>query len=85
MGKYLLWAIIILGALFAARIIAHRSAAKSAAKDKPAGAPSPSAVSEHMVRCAHCGIHLPQSDAMLIEGNTWCTQEHARLGVREHV
>ncbi|ARP79760.1 hypothetical protein CAL12_02245 [Bordetella genomosp. 8] len=33
---------------------------------------------EQMVRCAHCGIHLPRSDAALVDGRTWC-QEHARL------
>lgn len=35
---------------------------------------------EAMVRCAHCGIHLPRSEALLQGGQTWCSQEHARLG-----
>ncbi len=84
MGKYLLWAIVILAALLAARIIAHRSAARSLGKNKPAaGQQAGSAASESMVRCDHCGIHMPQSEAMLIEGHTWCSQEHARLGVRD--
>lgn len=84
MGKYLLWGIIILGALLAARIIAHRSAARTLTKNKPgATKQDEKSVTEQMVRCAHCGIHMPQSDAMLIEGLTWCSQEHARLGVRE--
>lgn len=84
MGKYLLWGIIILGGLLAARIIAHRSAARSQVKNKPAeGSQAQAAASENMVRCAHCGIHMPQSEAMLIEGHTWCSQEHARLGVRD--
>jgi uncharacterized protein len=83
MGKYVLWAIVILGALLVARMIAHRSAAKSLAKGKPAPQQPDSGASENMVRCAHCGIHLPQSEAILIEGRTWCSQEHVRLGVRE--
>jgi len=33
-----------------------------------------------MVRCAHCGIHLPRSEALLQGGQTWCSAEHARLG-----
>jgi uncharacterized protein len=37
---------------------------------------------ESMVRCAHCGIHLPRSEALLIQGKTWCSEEHARLGHR---
>ncbi|OWT74705.1 MULTISPECIES: PP0621 family protein [unclassified Achromobacter] len=35
---------------------------------------------EQMVRCAHCGIHLPRSEAVLSAGETYCGQEHARLG-----
>ena len=85
MGKYLLWGIIILGALLAARIIAHRSASKSVAKNKSAAArATQSGATENMVRCAHCGIHLPQSDAVRIDGRIWCSQEHARLGWRDH-
>jgi len=33
-----------------------------------------------MVRCAHCGIHLPRSEAVLQNGLTWCSTEHAALG-----
>lgn len=84
MGKYLLWAIIILGALMAARLIAHRSAARTLTKNKPgASQQNEKSTTEQMVRCAHCGIHMPQSEAMLIEGQTWCSQEHARLGAKE--
>jgi uncharacterized protein len=39
-------------------------------------------VAEQMVRCAHCGIHLPRSEALLSNGQTWCCAEHARLGAR---
>lgn len=83
MGKYVLWAIVILGALLVARMIAHRSAAKSLAKTPSPTQQPDSGASEIMVRCAHCGIHLPQSEALLVEGRTWCSQEHLKLGVRE--
>jgi uncharacterized protein len=36
-----------------------------------------------MVRCAHCGIHMPRSEAVLSDGKTWCSPEHAKLGVRQ--
>jgi uncharacterized protein len=39
--------------------------------------------SEQMVRCAHCGIHLPRSEAVLSAGETYCGQEHARLGAAQ--
>lgn len=38
---------------------------------------------EPMVRCAHCGIHLPRSEALMKNGQTWCSDAHAQLGVRQ--
>jgi uncharacterized protein len=43
--------------------------------------PRPTAPYEEMVRCAHCGVHLPQSRAV---GNSrqgyFCTEEHRLVG-----
>lgn len=33
-----------------------------------------------MVRCARCGVHLPGSEAIRIGSQSFCSQEHARLG-----
>ena len=34
-----------------------------------------------MVSCAHCGLHLPQPDAVEGEGGRhYCSTEHRRLG-----
>ncbi|WP_374567830.1 PP0621 family protein [Ideonella sp.] len=36
-----------------------------------------------MVSCAHCGLHLPQPDAVEGEGGRhYCSAEHRRLGPR---
>ncbi len=71
-------------ALTIARIVARASIRNSQgarAAQKPRGRRAPAAMpAEQMVRCAHCGIHLPRSEAALIGGRTWCSQEHARLG-----
>ena len=38
---------------------------------------------EDMVRCAHCGVHLPASDALATAGDAvFCSAEHRRLGAR---
>lgn len=88
MGKILFWIIVILVALVAARVITRNNARNqedqepSVAKDKAAplqGNP------ESMVRCEHCGIHLPRSEALLSGGRTWCSQEHAKLGDKTRV
>lgn len=38
--------------------------------------------SQDMVRCAHCGLHLPAPDAVQAGGRTYCSAEHAAAGSR---
>ncbi|SIT14468.1 PP0621 family protein [Achromobacter sp. MFA1 R4] len=85
MGKLLFWIVLIVLVLFVARI-AGRMAAQRQADAKPGQKktsrkepPQPKPL-ESMVRCAHCGIHLPRSEALLQNGQTWCSADHARLG-----
>ncbi len=33
-------------------------------------------VTEDMVRCAHCGVHLPKGESILAGGNYFCGKEH---------
>lgn len=81
MGKLLFWVVLIIAVLFVARIAARMAAARQADEQKPARRnPPPAAAPESMVRCAHCGIHLPRSEAVLQNGLTWCSTEHAALG-----
>ncbi len=88
MGKILFWVLIIICVLFVARLIAHKSNKRMRQSpprpaDTVAGkTPPPQQPGEPMVRCAHCGIHLPRSEALLSQGQTWCGAEHARLGVK---
>ncbi len=35
-----------------------------------------SAAAEDMVRCVHCGVHLPKSESILSGGNIFCSTEH---------
>lgn len=84
MGKLLLWILVILAVMMVMRIVAARNSAKHAAHQPappPARQPGQDSV-ESMVRCEHCGIHLPRSEATLVNGKTWCGPEHARLGAR---
>jgi uncharacterized protein len=45
---------------------------KVAQQDQP---PIQSAA-EDMVRCAHCGVHLPKSESILSEENYFCSAAH---------
>jgi uncharacterized protein len=36
---------------------------------------------EQMVACAHCGLHVPESEGVRA-GGFFCSEEHRRLGPR---
>lgn len=47
----------------------------------PPPAPAQGATPQAMVRCAHCGLHLPQADALAdADGRPYCSQAHRLLG-----
>lgn len=82
MGKFLLWAVIILAVLFVSRILNHQKAqARQAAARRQED--DSRLAAESMVRCAHCQIYMPRSEAYMSQGQTWCSAEHARLGLRK--
>jgi uncharacterized protein len=35
---------------------------------------------EDMVKCAHCGVNMPRSEAIFSGGEFFCTPEHKQLG-----
>ena len=55
---------------------AQRAAQQARAREQPQAAqrgPAP------MVRCRHCGVHLPESDAVRGALGPYCGNEHRRL------
>jgi uncharacterized protein len=82
MGKTLFWIAVFFGVLLASRFLAHHAAKKRSreeqARQTPRNNPLPS--SEQMVRCAHCNVFLPHSEAVLSHDETWCSEAHAKLG-----
>lgn len=83
MGKILFWLLLILGAMILARLLAsHKLQRKATPAPQRARQGGPGSTNEPMVRCAHCHIYLPRSDALLKSGETWCCADHARLGKR---
>jgi uncharacterized protein len=67
MGKVIFWIVVIFAVLLCLRLYnisqQKRKAKKSAAAPKRA---------EAMVRCARCGVYLPRSDALLVDGTLHC-------------
>ena len=35
--------------------------------------------SERMIACLHCGLHVPESEAVQDDGRAFCCREHLRL------
>lgn len=33
-------------------------------------------IAEDMVRCTHCGVHLPKGESIQAEGHFFCSVEH---------
>ena len=77
--KFVTWLLIILAAMTVSRMINARNAVARRTAAQPGKAPPSNAI-EPMVNCAHCGIYMPRSEALLIGKRTWCCEDHARLG-----
>ena len=43
------------------------------------GQPPRTAAPEDMVRCEHCGVHLPRSESHSSGGKFFCSEDHLRL------
>ena len=71
MGKFIFWIVVVFAVLLGLRLLnagkAKRRANESRDRANKAGAPG-----ETMVRCANCGVFLPQGDARPVAGGYVC-------------
>jgi uncharacterized protein len=44
----------------------------------------PSRKPVRMVRCAHCGLHLPERESVRLNGQPFCSWEHAEAWKKKH-
>ncbi len=73
MGRLLLLALAVLVLVWLVRRALAARRADGARRDAQGG---------ELVRCAHCGVHLPRAEARAELGRDYCSEEHARLGPR---
>ncbi len=66
--KYLIWFLVILLAIWAFK--RSRRVNTDTPQAKAPAAPT------HMAVCLHCGIHLPQDEAVAGEKGLYCSTEH---------
>lgn len=69
--KYLIWLLVILLAIW---VIKRNRKADADAVDPPQK--QPLAAPSNMLTCLHCGIHLPQDEAVAGEQGPYCSTEH---------
>ncbi len=69
MSKFLLLILVVVAAWWLAKGFRRRDAEKDA----------PDAAPEQMVTCGHCGLYLPQSEAIADGDKFFCSAEHRRL------
>lgn len=70
--KLLLWGLIILAILWLLR-----SKKSQAGATPSAGGHAASKGTEPMLQCAHCGVYVPASDAIVaVSGSSYCSEEH---------
>jgi uncharacterized protein len=66
MAKILLLVLVVAAVLLLVRGFGRR---RRSAADAPAADPS-------MVRCAHCGLHLPRDESLAADGRFFCSEQH---------
>ena len=70
MSKIVLLVIAFAAALWLVRGLRNRSNDKAATPAPPG--------SEDMVRCMHCGVHLPRGESVMSEQQYFCSVQHQR-------
>lgn len=73
--RLLLWIVIIIALIFLVRHIKKSLFQKS--EPEHASPDSTQDISETMIQCAQCGIHIPASEALVIQSDiAFCSEEH---------
>ncbi|PZP60726.1 MAG: preprotein translocase subunit YajC [Azospira oryzae] len=71
MGKWLLVALVVVIVFWVLKV--YRKHLDRASPSRPTPAV------EDMVRCAHCGVHVPRSESLASGERHFCSEEHRRL------
>lgn len=80
MVKYLLLAVLLIWLLYSPAL--RRKSQPNKPAKRSGSSPEPtSAEANTMLRCAHCGLHLPSDEAVLdAKGRTYCGDTHRQAG-----
>ena len=77
MGQLLRIIIILIGLWLVLTIVKRALASR---QKPPADKPSVA----HMVVCTHCGVHVPDSEAIRDDNMIYCSEEHRKAAKKGH-
>lgn len=71
-----MWKLIFLGLIIWLAIYVFKRMMSEAKPSQPSAAKSEESEAENMVQCATCQVHLPRSEAFLVNGVFYCSKAH---------
>lgn len=77
MFKYLLLALLLIWLFYSPTLRGKRRTTTPGEQGKTKPAPR----AENMIECAHCGVHLPEGEALRdVQGQGYCSKAHLLAG-----
>ncbi len=77
-----MWKLIFLGLIFWLVVYILKRTLQATdnrqSKDKASSSKSNGESEEHMVQCVSCEVHVPRSEAYLVNGNFYCCKAHIK-------
>ncbi len=81
--KYLLLALVVVWLLYSPAVRGRLRGQERNANGKARAQPGPKQQTSRIAPCAHCGVHLPESEALHdIGGRIYCSEAHRLAGPR---
>lgn len=80
MRNLLLFVLILIGVWWLRRAFTPKSPRGGKTAGRAAAGQQGDDGMERMLECAHCGVHVPESEGVSEAGRFYCSEAHRRLG-----
>lgn len=57
-----------------------RRDSETESRPQPSSPPAPPGGPQDILACAHCGVHIPQAEALMLGSQAYCCPEHRQQG-----
>ncbi|MFA7349818.1 MAG: PP0621 family protein [Methylotenera sp.] len=76
MTKFILLGLVIWLAIYVLKRVVNQSNSQPSNTPAPSDTEAENPEPENMVQCATCKVHLPRSEAFLVNSNFYCSKAH---------